>query len=115
MSACDELDGIPKYQVMMFQMIAPSSPARIIALGVTMLWSIIPEPIALATAVLTHKQRQKAEHIAAQITADNGLSRRGFQRDRGNGVRRVVKSVAEIEDERDQNDRNNERSHVRRS
>ena len=29
MSACDELDGMPKYQVMKFQAIAPSSPPRI--------------------------------------------------------------------------------------
>ena len=39
MSACEELDGRPKYHVMRFQVIAPTSPAkmasRLIASGLT--------------------------------------------------------------------------------
>src|SRR5216117_3580587 len=48
-SACDELDGMPKYQVIKFHVIAPRSAPRI-TFGLTMLCSIIPLPMALATA-----------------------------------------------------------------
>src|SRR4051812_40085996 len=73
-SACDELDGIPNAHVMMFQVMAPSSPAKI-TLGFTTLCSIIPPPIALATASDPVKAAAKLNN-AAQKTAAIGLSTR---------------------------------------
>src|SRR5437016_818243 len=74
MRACEELDGIPKYHVMTFQMMAPSSPPRI-TFGFTMLCSIMPPPIALATASDPVNAAAKL-NTAAQRTAASGLSTR---------------------------------------
>ncbi|GAG88988.1 unnamed protein product, partial [marine sediment metagenome] len=46
--ACDELDGIPKYHVIKFQIIAPSNAANII-FKVIVLGSTISSPIVFAT------------------------------------------------------------------
>src|SRR5512143_391802 len=73
-NACEELDGIPKYHVMMFQMIAPSRPPRM-TFGFTMLCSIIPPPIAFATAREPVNAAAKL-NTAAQSTAANGLNTR---------------------------------------
>src|ERR1035437_4251926 len=73
-SACDELDGMPQYQVMRFQVIAPSSPAQI-TLGVTMLCTTNPLLTAFATAVLPRKTAAKL-NVAAQMTAAKGFSTR---------------------------------------
>src|SRR5512146_1237678 len=62
-SACDDDDGSPNDHVMMFQASAPTRPAST-TLGVTMLVSIIPEPIAFATAVPTVNAARKL-NIAA--------------------------------------------------
>jgi len=74
MSACDELDGRPKNQVMRFQMIAPSNPPRM-TFASTNEMSIIPLPIVLATAVPTVKSAAKL-NVAAQSTAVNGFRTR---------------------------------------
>ena len=74
MSACDELDGIPTCHVITFHRIAPSNPPRI-TLGFTMLCSIIPPPIAFATARLPVNAAAKLK-IAAQMTAARGLNTR---------------------------------------
>src|SRR3982751_1447258 len=74
MSACDELDGRPKNQVIRFQMIAPSSAPRM-TFASTNETSIIPLPIVLATAVPTVKSAAKL-NVAAQSTAVKGLSTR---------------------------------------
>src|SRR6185312_10425475 len=74
MSACDELDGRPKYHVMMFHAIAPRSAPRI-TFGSTMETWIMPCPIVRATAVPTVNAAAKLKH-AAQSTAGNGLSTR---------------------------------------
>src|ERR1035437_11071362 len=66
-SACDELDGMPQYHVMRFQVIAPSSPARI-TLGVTISCTTNPLLTALATAVLPRKTAAQL-NVAAQMTA----------------------------------------------
>ncbi len=50
MSACELELGIPKYQVMRFQMIAPTRAAMTIACVVDAS-STMPEPIVVATAV----------------------------------------------------------------
>src|SRR6185437_201481 len=73
-NACDELEGMPKYQVMRFQAIAPSSAARM-TFGLTKLCVIIPPPIAFATASEPVNAAAKL-NVAAQSTAANGLSTR---------------------------------------
>ena len=80
--ACEELLGRPKYQVIIFQAIAPSTPARI-TVGVTALTSIIPLPTVLATAVPKIKKAMKLKK-AAQITANLG-------------VRTLVDTIVEME------------------
>ena len=74
MSACDELVGSPKYQVIRSQTIAPVSPPKITA-KVTILMSIIPEPTVLATAVPNVNAATKLKN-AAQMTALPGDSTR---------------------------------------
>src|ERR1700733_14442263 len=46
--ACDELDGMPRYQVVMFQAMPPTSPAKTTA-SVTEVWLTMPEAIVAAT------------------------------------------------------------------
>ena len=97
----------------MFQMIAPSSPPRI-TFGSTMLCSIIPPPTAFATATPPVNSAAKLKN-AAHITAASGLRTR-VPDDRGDGVRRIVEAVAEVEDEGDHDDRDDVADHgVRRS
>ena len=67
MSACDELVGSPKYQVIRSQMIAPVRPPKMTA-NVTMWMSIMPAPTVLATAVPKVKAATKLKN-AAQMTA----------------------------------------------
>ena len=74
MSACEELVGRPKYQVMRSQMIAPINPPKITP-NVTAWMSIIPLPIVFATAVPNPKAATKLKN-AAQITACPGESTR---------------------------------------
>ena len=51
-SACEELDGRPKYQVIRFQVIAPTRPAKI-----TVLESIAPaSTTSLATVAATSSE-----------------------------------------------------------
>jgi hypothetical protein len=70
MRAWEELEGRPKYQVIMFQTIAPPIPARITVV-VTVLISIIPLPMVLATVVPNMRKATKLKK-AAQMTAFRG-------------------------------------------
>ena len=72
-SAWLELEGRPRYQVTRFQVIAPTSPARMTS-GVTASWSTIPLAIVAATAKETNAPRKL--RIAALITAARGESAR---------------------------------------
>ena len=74
MSACDELVGRPKYQVIRSQTIAPISPAKITA-KVTIVTSIMPVPTVFATAVPKANAATKLKN-AAQMTALPGDSTR---------------------------------------
>src|SRR5689334_19685866 len=74
MSACDELVGSPKIQVIRSQIIAPVRPPNTTA-KVTMLMSIMPAPTVLATAVPNVKAATKLKK-AAQMTAFPGDSTR---------------------------------------
>ena len=68
--ACDELDGIPKYHVMMFHVMAPMSPAQM-TLGVTTEGTTNPLLTAFATAMPTTNIAMKFP-AAAITTAANG-------------------------------------------
>ena len=73
MSAWLELDGSPTYQVMRFQVIAPTRPARTMS-SVMASWSTIPFAIVAATAKDTNAPRKF--RIAALMTAVRGESAR---------------------------------------
>src|SRR5262245_25054326 len=66
-NACEELVGKPRYQVMMFQAIAPNSPAKMTVRS-TELMSIIPDPTVLATPTPKPIAAAKLKK-AAQATA----------------------------------------------
>ena len=73
-SACDELTGIPKYQVNRFQKMAPNNPARM-TVRFTISSRIMPPPMVFATAVPNTKAATKLKK-AAQSTAWRGESTR---------------------------------------
>jgi hypothetical protein len=70
--AWDELLGNPKYHVIRFQAIAPQTPART-TVGVTVVTSIIPLPIVLATVVPNIRKAMKLKN-AAHMTACWGFN-----------------------------------------
>ena len=102
-NACDELDGSPNHQVMRFQTIAPMTAASTVV-SVASPVSMIPSPTVLATAVVTNAPARLAidgdQHRHARRQRARGDRR-------GNGVRRVVEAVREVEAERD-DDRDDE-------
>src|SRR4051812_23528286 len=69
-SACDELVGRPKYQVMRFHVMAPSRPVRMTPY-VTADKSTMPDPTVFATPVPNQNAARKL-NIAAQPTACAG-------------------------------------------
>ena len=73
-SAWEELEGMPYHHVTRFQVMAPSRPARMTS-GFTMLMSIIPEPMVLATWVPKTNSATKLKN-AAMATAAIGLRTR---------------------------------------
>ncbi len=95
-SACDDDDGMLKYQVTRFQMIAPTRPAKTIG-TVTRFCSTMPEAIVAATE--TEMNAPAKLRIEASATATRGLQRARGDRGR-HGVRRVVEAVREIEEQR---------------
>ncbi len=72
--ACEELVGIPKYQVIRFQMMAPRSPPRMTHWSTT-LASTTPLPTVLATWTPKPKAATKLKK-AAQATACMGVRTR---------------------------------------
>src|ERR1051325_8146871 len=74
MSACEELVGRPRYQVMRSQMIAPIRPPKMTA-KLTAESSIIPLPIVFATAVPNVNAATKLKN-GAKATACPGESPR---------------------------------------
>jgi hypothetical protein len=69
--ACEELEGIPKYQVIRFQMLAPIRAARVTAMEIEF-GEAISLPIVSATATPNTKGPMKFE-IAAIINAAFGV------------------------------------------
>src|SRR5665811_1092276 len=74
MSACDELVGRPKYQVMRSQMIAPANPPKITE-KVTTWMSTMPEPTVLATAVPNVKAATKFFNFVAAFTFGTAVAK----------------------------------------
>ena len=74
MSACEELEGSPPYQVIRFQAIAPTRPARITKAS-TLSGRTMPLPIVCATLTPNPNAATKLKK-AAQTTACVGLSTR---------------------------------------
>ena len=105
-SACDELEGMPKYQVMKFQTTAPMSAANTTG-RVTRLVSTMPSPTVLATPVVDEgaEEVQARGHEHRHARGDGARRHRG--RDRVGGV---VEAVGVVEDER-QNDDRDEKGH----
>ena len=73
MSACDELDGRPKYHVRRFQKIAPMSPAK---MTVVVTMSASTMPLAIVAATLREMNAPAKFRIAASVTAVRGASAR---------------------------------------
>src|SRR5215208_3651862 len=72
-SACDELDGSPKYQVMRFQAIAPTRPANTI---VDVIASALTMPLATVAATSSEMNAPAKFSMAARPTASRGDSAR---------------------------------------
>src|SRR4051795_10962875 len=68
-SACEELDGSPKYQVARFQMIAPMRPAKTI---VGVIASAFTMPFATVAATCSEMKAPTKLRIAAIVTAMRG-------------------------------------------
>ncbi len=73
-SACEELEGMPKYQVMMFQLIAPMSAPNTTKWS-TMAGSMMPLPTVAATERPKTRKATKLKN-AAHSTAHCGRSTR---------------------------------------
>jgi len=73
MRAWEELEGMPKYQVIRFQIIAPIKAAKTVTC-VTEAPDTMPFPIVLATS--TPKNAPNKFNAAAIITAWDGLNTR---------------------------------------
>src|ERR1700733_2402621 len=71
MSACDELDGMPRYQVARFQMIAPARPANT-TVGVTRL--VLTRPLAIVAATLSERKAPTRLRMPDSATAVRGPS-----------------------------------------
>ena len=95
-SACEEDDGSPKYQVARFHAIAPTRPANTIA-GVISSASTMPLAIVAATS---SEMNAPAKFSIAAIV-DRDARRQRARRDRGRDrVGGVVEPVGEVERER---------------
>ncbi len=72
-SACEELDGSPKYHVARFQTIAPINPAKI---TVVVIRSALTMPLAIVAATLIEMKAPTKFRIADRPTAVFGASAR---------------------------------------
>ena len=99
-SACEEDDGSPKYQVARFQAIAPTSPAKTIG-GVIASASTMPLAIVAATC----EREEGADEVEDRRQRDRDARRQRARRDRrGDRVGGVVEAVGEVERERRRDD-----------
>ena len=102
-SACEELDGSPTLHVTTFHAIAPSSPARI-TFGSTIAGGDESREHRLRHRRADDERRREVEERGPHHRLQRPQHPRAdHRRDR---VRRVVEAVAEVEQERDHDDRN---------
>ncbi len=69
MSACDELDGIPRYQVATFQVIPPTSPAKT---TVSVTSPVDTSPLAIVAATLKDRNAPTRFSAPDRATAIRG-------------------------------------------
>src|SRR5215831_3523874 len=72
-SACDDDEGMPRYHVVTFHRIAPTSPAKTICTVTSPSWTI---PLAMVAATATEMNAPTKLRIAARPTATRGGSAR---------------------------------------
>ena len=100
-SACEELEGSPKYHVIRFQVIAPIRPGEHDLRRVITPESTIP----FATVAATSSEMNAPTKLRMAAQRDRDARRDRARRDRGrDDVRRVVESVGEVERERRHDD-----------
>ena len=106
-SAWEDDDGRPKYQVMRFQAMAPSSPAITITSPCVARCrgSIVSETVVRD---LLAEEGADEVHDGGQRQRDPRRQRAGRDR-RGDGVGGVVEAVGVVEDEGDDDDRDDDR------
>src|SRR5215204_768958 len=107
MSAWLELDGSPMYQVMRFQVIAPTRPARTMSSVMTP-WSTIPFAIVAATskdtnaprkfrnAALTTAVRGESARVDTEVAIALAVSWNPFVKSKNNATTTTPKSKASI-------------------
>ena len=106
-SACDELDGRPKYQVIRFQTMAPTSAARM-----TVCESSGSSTMPLPTVSATFSAGEGADHVEDRRHDQRHARRQRARRHRrGDGVGGVVEAVREVEDEGDDDDEDEDEVH----
>ena len=105
MSACDELDGMPKYQVSRFQMIPPARPA---STTVRVTKSVSTRPLAIVAATASDRKAPTRFSTPDRATAVRGPERARGDRGR-HGVACVMESVGEVESEGDYDDQDKQR------
>ena len=104
-SACDELVGSPKYQVIRSQMMAPASPPKMTAKR-----DDVDVDHAGADGLGDRRAERERRDEVEEGRPDHRLAGREHARrhDRGDRVRRVVEAVDVIEDQRDENERDDD-------
>ena len=99
-SAWLELDGSPRYQVIRFQVIAPTRPASTTS-SVIVAGSTMPLAIVAATLIETNAPAKLSTAAMRDRRPRRERPRRDARRDR---VRGVVEAVREVEEERHDDD-----------
>ena len=103
-SACDELDGMPKYHVVKFHTMAPTSAASTSWQG-----DEVGVDDALADGLGDAGGDEGAEQVEPRGHDDGDARREGARRHRGGDrVGGVVEAVGVVEDERQDDDRDEE-------
>ena len=106
MRACEEDDGRPKYQVMRFQLMAPSSPA----MTITRPWAPVPGSMVSETVVATFWPEERANEVHDRGQRERHARGQRPRRHRGgDGVGGIVEAVGVVEGERDDDDRDDDR------
>ncbi len=104
-SACDELDGIPRNHVVRFQMMPPASPANT---TVSVTRPVLTSPLAIVAATLSERKAPTRLSTPGQRDGDFRRKRAGGD-GCGHRVAGVVESVGEVESECGDDDQDQQR------